>query len=115
MPYTFEIPSPETLLQFAWLAMGITLGRGFKGFDQDFQQSDWFKKLNCCHQKAVKTTLDVTHHWWMGILMVLYTPWEETIWFGWGLIIDDLPDVPARFGIDFLKNKLYGNEEPVTP
>ena len=34
--------------------------------------------------------------------------WEAIVWFGWGLIVDDLPDIPARFGIDYIKDKLYG-------
>ena len=48
--------------------------------------------------------------------MVLYIPYEEAIWFGWGLILDDSVDIPARFGIDSIKNILYEKEEePKSP
>ena len=116
MVYTFVIPAPETLLEYAWFAMGITFGRGFgKQLDQDIQSSKWFKKRGYWTQWLLKRVLDVTHHWEIGILMVLYIPTVEVIWFGWGLVVDDLPDIPARFGIDMIENRLYGNEEPITP
>ena len=117
LPYTLVVPTPENILQFAWLAMGITFGRGFgKDLDQSIQQTKEFLALNWWQQKAVKIILDVTHHWWIGMLMVLYLPMEEAIWFGWGLILDDSVDIPARFGIDSIKNRLYGNgEEPKHP
>ena len=95
--------------------MGITFGRGFgKDLDQSIQKTKEFLALNWWQQKAVKITLDIFHHWWIGMLMVLYMPMEEAIWFGWGLIIDDAPDIPARLGIDYIKNILYGdpNENP---
>jgi len=97
--------------------MGITFGRGFgKDLDQSIQKTQWFLALNWWQQKAVKIILDVFHHYWVGLLMVLYIPYEEAIWFGWGLILDDSVDIPARFGIDSIKNRLYGNgEEPKHP
>ncbi len=41
-------------------------------------------------------TLDVAHHWWIGALIMVYIAVPELFWFGAGLFVDDLPDVPRR-------------------
>ena len=112
MTFTFTIPSPETLLQFTWFLMGVTFGRGFgKELDQTIQKSDWFKKQVLWKQEVIRRVLDVTHHFWIGLLLVNYFTLDEVVWFGWGLVVDDLPDIPARFGIDVIKDRLYGVDD----
>ena len=37
---------------------------------------------------------NITHHWWIGALLMLYTTGiAELYWLGFGLFIDDLPVV----------------------
>jgi hypothetical protein len=96
------------MLEWFWFSFGICFARCFgKTLDQDIQNSEWFKALSELEQWIVEHLLDFTHHWWIGALLVLYGGRVEIIWFGWGLILDDLPDVPARFGIKWVKEKLY--------
>jgi len=110
MTFTLVIPAPETLLQYTWLLMGIVFGHGFgKEVDQTIKNSEWFKNLEGWQRETLSRMLASVHHFWLGLLLVIYTPWEETVWFGWGLFVSDLPDVPNRYGItQFLRN-LYKN------
>ena len=106
MSFTLIIPAPETLLQFTWLAIGITFGRAFKGFDEEIQDQPWFKNLVWWQRKLVEIILDITHHWWIGMLMVLYVPYEEAVWLGWGLVADDIIDIPTNIYSYLKANRL---------
>ncbi len=98
-------PSFETALLFA---MGIMFGRCFgKEIDQAIQKTVWFQDLNSASKWLVKRILDFTHHWWIGGLMMIFAPQIAAYfanpalglgiyWFGAGLFIDDLPDLPPR-------------------
>ena len=91
------VPAPETLLQVTWFTLGLVFGRGFgKRLDQDIQASDWFKRRHEVWRNVIRRLLDITHHFWMGLLLVVYSGNQELVWFGWGLVIDDFPDIPAR-------------------
>ena len=97
-----ELPIPTTFLQWVWLGIGLTFGRAFgKELDQDVQGCDWFKALKPWQQWIVKRLLDFLHHWYIGALLMLYG-WslcfahEEIYWFGYGLLLDDIVDVPSR-------------------
>ena len=94
---SLSVPIPGTFEAAVWFALGIQFGRSFgKKLDQEVQAQAWFKAWPAWAQAAGKRILDFTHHWWVGALIMLYAPgfWY---WFGAGLLIDDLPDVPARF------------------
>jgi len=93
------VPVPTTLLEALWLALGLTFGRAFgKRLDVQIQATGWFRSLSPLARWAVKRALDATHHWWIGLLLVVYAPHvPELYWLGWGLFYDDLPDVPRRF------------------
>lgn len=95
---SFIIPFPDTFLAAVWFAIGLTFGRGFgKNLDQNIQNSTWFKQQRPVVQWVLSRILNVTHHWWIGALLMLYPAViQEIYWFGFGLLIDDLPDVPAR-------------------
>lgn len=99
------IPTPETLLALVFAGIGIAFGRGFgKRLDQDIQNSEWFKHRSPITRNFLKRMLDVLHHWWMGgLLMVYYPDTPEFYWFGWGLFVDDLPDIPPRL-LKFVEN-----------
>jgi len=102
------LPIPVTFEQWVWLGIGLTFGRAFgKRVDQEIQATEWFKTLNPFYRWWVKRLLDFLHHWWMGTLIMLYwqgpltLPTGEVInfsayWFGYGVFLDDLPDIPRR-------------------
>jgi len=88
-------------LEFTWLCIGFMFGRAFgKQFDQTVQRTEWFKKRSRFGKWLVKACLNFLHHFWIGLLLMSYahtTPWPvETYYFGLGLFLDDLPDVPSR-------------------
>ena len=90
------VPIPETFEAAVWFALGIQFGRSFgKQLDQGIQGEDWFKALPKWEREVIKRLLDFTHHWWMGALLMLYAP-PFWYWFGAGLFVDDLPDIPNR-------------------
>lgn len=122
--FTINVPVPPTLLAMCWFLIGINFGRSFgKQLDQDIQGSDWYKNLHPNARWILKRVLDFTHHWWIGLLLVVYSyritwSWwilraEEIYWFGWGLFVDDLPDVPRRYPQlkDAIENFIYKDEE----
>jgi len=99
-----QLPLPETLIQWTWFLIGFFFARGFgKQLDQDIQESEWFKSLPNDAQWILKRLLDSLHHLWIGMLLMVYGPKffpEQKIefyWFGYGIFIDDLPDLPKRF------------------
>ncbi len=91
-----ELPVPATLLQATWFIIGVMAGRAFKGADQAVQKTAKFQASNPITRLAIKNTLNFLHHFWIGLLMVCYSPCEPITWLGWGLFVDDLPDVPRR-------------------
>ncbi len=91
------IPVPDTFLAAVWFGIGLTFGRGFgKNLDQTIQKTNRYKTLPTWQQWIVARTLDVAHHWWIGALLMVYVTIPEMFWFGAGLFVDDLPDVPRR-------------------
>ena len=118
-----ELPIPSTLIQILWYGLGIVFARGFgKKLDEDIQSSDWYMKQGPFTQGVLKRLLDVAHHWWMGLFLVVYATMPFTVggypvnlnaelyWFGWGVFIDDVPDIPLRiqgyFGVPEEDKKL---------
>lgn len=97
MSVLLELPIPQTFLQAVWMGVGLTFGRAFgKDLDYNVQQSDWFKNRNYLIQLFLKRLMDFLHHWYMGALLMIYFSELEVYWFGFGLLIDDLPDIPSR-------------------
>jgi len=97
-----NIPLPETLLQITWCLIGFFAGRAGAKSDDTVKESKWFKDLCPWQQSTVSALLDFTHHFWIGLLLMTYSTGliiecPEMYWFGTGLFIDDLPDIPARF------------------
>ena len=108
---SLNIPWPDTLFQVTWALIGFTFARAFgKQLDQDIQSSHWFKSLQGSQSliwgivppellgNLILRLLDFLHHFWMGLLLMIYYPASsELYWVGWGLVLDDAPDIPARF------------------
>ena len=108
---TITIPTPSSFIQIVFAGIGIAFGRAYKKCDYVAQQTGWFKNLSPTGQWFVKATLDALHHWWMGALLMVWSKFfifpfpspelplitaNEIFWFGWGLFIDDLPDLAPR-------------------
>jgi len=90
------IPTPETFAAWLLFAMGLNFGRAFgKSLDKEIQTTDWFKKQDKFAQWIIERLLDATHHWWIGGLLMLSSN-LYLYWFGVGLLVDDLPDIPRR-------------------
>jgi len=91
------IPVPTNFLEWAWMGIGINFGRAFgKQLDQTIQNTNWYKKLKPYQQWIIARLLDATHHWWIGALLMVYIAKPEIFWFGTGLLLDDVPDIPLR-------------------
>jgi len=87
-----------TPLEAFWLVLGLVFARAFgKQFDQDVVKSTWFHNLNRFERGLIRRLLDFLHHWWMGLFIFFYSPIIELKFFGLGIFIDDLPDVPRRY------------------
>jgi hypothetical protein len=93
-----NIPIPSSFEQTVWLGLGLTFGRGLgKKFDFEVQKSAWFTRRSPFTQELLKRLLDCLHHWWMGALLMLYgASYTPLFWFGAGLLIDDMADIPDR-------------------
>lgn len=108
-----DLPFPINLFQATWFLIGICLGRSFKSFDSGIQDSENFKNLSWTEQKFITTMMDFTHHFWIGMLLMVYCASllnGEVYWLGMGLFIDDMPDIPSRFTgwFTYIKDKLRG-------
>jgi hypothetical protein len=91
------VPVPDTFEAAVWLGIGLLFARAFgKRLDQDIQASPWFKQLRPWEKWILKHSLDFLHHWWIGALIMLYIPIPIAYWFGAGIFLDDLPDIPKR-------------------
>ena len=95
---SITIPLPPNFLCWVWFAIGINFGRAFgKRLDQEIQASEWFRGKSKVARWVLKRLLDAIHHWWIGALLMCYFPQvPEIYWFGAGLFVDDLPDIPKR-------------------
>jgi hypothetical protein len=115
---SLSLPVPGTLLQVTWLIIGFMFGRAFaKYLDRTIQAADEFKCQNKLTQTLVKNALNFLHHFWMGLLLIVYASQiasplrieaDVVAFFGLGLFLDDLPDVPRRFRKYFAS--LFGSQ-----
>jgi TRAP-type mannitol/chloroaromatic compound transport system permease small subunit len=77
------------------------IGREGARIDWIVKQDPWYLNLSTTRRAIIDMILNMMHHWWMGLLLVLYTPWVETQWFGWGLASNDIPDIPTRIVVKY--------------
>lgn len=114
-PFLFKIiTDPDLSWRMYFILLGVVFGAGFgKKLDQGIMNSEWYNELKEkprwsipgeAIQNIVKRVLDITHHWWIGWgMMILFGRYhrlpEEAWYFGLGLLIDDLKDIPFRHGI----------------
>lgn len=93
------LPAPETLFEITWLIVGFMFARSIaKPLDHYIMELEEVKKLRPVWSKLISMLLDFLHHFWIGLLLMVYNaPTTATYWFGYGLFVDDLPDLPPRF------------------
>lgn len=92
-----QIPVPASFVEWLWFGIGINFARAFgKQMDQTIQASDWFKARSPPLRWFIERLLDALHHWYIGGLLIAYGGQAEAVWFGWGVLVDDLPDIPRR-------------------
>ena len=88
--------------------MGFMFARAFgKKFDQVIQNTEWWATASEIEKFVVGGVLNFFHHFWIGMLLMVYSfGSQEVYWFGYGLFVDDLPDMPTRFRkyFDYLFN-----------
>lgn len=103
-----KIALPTTLITVTWFLIGFCFARAFgKKLDQTLKNQEQFKKLNPLIQYMISCLLDFFHHFWLGLLiMIRCDPGKILIvlgepvspyFFGLGIFIDDIPDIPDRF------------------
>ena len=89
-----------------WIAIGFMLARAYgKKMDNQIQSTDWFKHLPKLWQWFLRGSMDFLHHWWIGLLLWFYAPLialptgfnMPLQYLGWGIFLDDIPDIPGRF------------------
>jgi len=109
---SIAIPVPPNFLCWVWFAMGINFGRAFgKRLDQEIQATEWFRNKPKWMKWILKRLLDAIHHWYIGALLMIYFPnVPELYWFGAGLFVDDLPDIPRRAKILLAEFKRMANK-----
>lgn len=101
-------PYPDTLVTVTWALIGFSFARAFgKQLDQLIKSQPNFIKLGTVSQWFIGSSLDFIHHFWIGLLLMtrfepstitmLYGFKVSLYYFGWGIFIDDLPDIPERF------------------
>jgi hypothetical protein len=92
------IPAPTTLIEITWFLIGITFARGFgKKFDLTIKATAWYKSLSPIPKWLIESLLNSTHHFWIGLLLMIYITRPEIYWLGAGIAVDDIPDIPRRF------------------
>jgi hypothetical protein len=110
----------EQLVMYLGLSIGYLWGEAFSKFDYNITyESEWYKKLGKFQQWIIKSLLDTTHHFQMGLILILLItkgwfglhPALGSIlnWVGWGLVVSDWKEyknVLRRFGIN-----IPGDEE----
>ncbi len=104
---SLELPVPSTLLQVTWLLVGFMFSRAFaKNLDHAVQETDQFKAQGKFAQTLIKNLLNFLHHFWIGLLLIVYSAQiasplhfspDVIAFFGLGLFLDDLPDIPQWF------------------
>ena len=98
---------PTNLEQLTWFLIGFTLARAFgKQCDQTIKSTDWFKRRSKVAKWLIASLLDFLHHFWIGLLLMTYAQQianaigispDAVFWFGYGVLVDDLPDIPRRY------------------
>ena len=115
---SFIFPVPSTNLELFWLLLGMQFGRSFgKKLDQGIQAGTTFNNLPEWVRGVVKRLLDFMHHWQYGGVIWLYATEialalglpnrvPEILFFGLGLMVDDIRDVEnlkRRYGLESAK------------
>ena len=98
------LPVPKTLFEFTFAVIGWQLGNAFSkhdniGFDEALMAEGFWSKVGGFAKFLVKRTLHFLHHYWMGLLLMVFcvpVNWPNPLWWqgalywlGYGLFIED--------------------------
>ena len=103
-----NIPFPTELITVTWALIGFCLARAFgKKLDHTIKEQTWYTELDPLPKWFIGAILDFFHHFWIGLLIMIRIDPDQIVYifgepvsfyyFGWGIFIDDLPDIPERF------------------
>lgn len=98
----------ELLSVILGFSTGVAFGNAGKNFDNEVQNTQWFKNRNRLVKWFLKFLMDVTHHFQYGLILMLYAMvyidmelHPVRFWlvysFGFGLVVTDIKDIPRRF------------------
>lgn len=103
------LPVPDNLFDLTWTLIGIQLGATFgkinqkgMGIDEYIKDHGKFKGWT---RFVVERVLHFLHHYWLGLLLIIYYPQHQTpelMWLGLGLFLED----SFYHTQDFLRAKL---------
>jgi len=97
--------SKEFALEVLGFSLGLLFGNAFKDVDHQVQQTPWFKSLTPFQQWILQRILDAMHHFQYGLVLIVLAEcflqgsllYILVYAMGVGLVVDDLPDIPARY------------------
>jgi len=96
--------NPQTIEQLLWLLLSFSTSLTFfKELDHELQETEPFKKLaedksliGILKYRASKVALDLLHHWYIGLGLIIYSNTPILQWIGGGLLVADIPDFIGR-------------------
>ena len=108
-----ELPWPTTIFQAAWFFTGLMLSLTIsKKLDFEIMKMPEVLNLRRPWQILLGAILNFLHWFIVGLMIMAYSP-ETTgrFWFGLGLTVADIPDIPPRF-LKIFSYLLPPEEEP---
>ena len=100
-----DMVTPTSLEMLVWelLAFSCSL-LFFKELDFMVQQTEWFKGYieetptltGILRLRVVRLVLDLSHHWYVGLFLNMYTDIAVLNWVGAGIFVADIPDFIRR-------------------
>ena len=101
--YEMVVPTGVEMLVWELLAFSCSL-LFFKELDYSVQQTEWWSYFEedqgdlrgILVYRFMRLCLDLTHHWYIGVFLNLYTSIPVLNWIGAGLFVADIPDFIRR-------------------
>jgi hypothetical protein len=118
------IPAPSNLFEWTWTGIGVLFSAAFsrvnnQGLDEALQDTNcWKEKLGKIGKWLGSRLLHFIHHWWAGLLFVIYCgttafyegmpkiPFPELYWLGVGMFLEDAVYHTAASFKDGIMNKI---------
>jgi|Deesub1362B_J571_1020462.scaffolds.fasta_scaffold00060_91 hypothetical protein len=102
-----QLLDPTLILVILGLSSGLVLGRSFKKIDFEIKKTQKFMKSSKFKQYLISAALNSIHHFQFGLALMYFAyrfhgsigddGFTLMYSFGFGLVVDDAPDLPRRF------------------